>query len=275
MTFDQKLAGARQLVRTLMRRAERPAIMCSFGKDSMVLLHLVRSEGLRLPVIFHREAFLPKKYAFSRKVIALWNLAVYDFPPLQTAVQEHAGNYEIVNYYPAGARPCIVPTGLTAPAGTEKPLCALHDLYLKPTGTFNYPWDVVFHGHKSSDVDPVYGPVPLAADFARNIDSASAVFPLRHFTDADVWAYHAKFDLPVHVERYEEHGGSWREKADRTHNPDYFPACWACMVKGGGAVPCPRYEGAETANVSAQLRWAKREEFAYFDKPKAPAAQPA
>jgi hypothetical protein len=268
MTFDQKLAAARLQVRTIMRVAERPAVMCSFGKDSMVLLHLVRTEGFNLPVIFHREPFLPRKYYFSRKVIALWNLTIYDFPPLQTAVQEHGGNYEIVNYYPAGARPCLVPTGLTAPAAGEKPLCALHDIYLKPTGTFNYPWDVVFHGHKSSDVDPVYGPVPLSADFARNIDSASAAFVLRHFTDEDIWTYTERFKLPVHDERYEKADGAWRERADRTQNPDYFPACWACMVKDGGAVPCPRLGGLETANVSAQLRWAKREEPAYFAQPK-------
>lgn len=276
MTCDEKLAGARLLVRTVMRRALRPAIMSSFGKDSMVLLHLIREEGFRLPVIFHREPFLPHKYAFSRKVIALWNLTVYDFPPLETAVQREGEAWEIVNYYPAGARPVMLPTGLVPPGPGEKPLCALHDVYLKPTGTFNYPWDVVFVGHKSSDVDPVYGAVPLAADFARNIGSASGAFPLRHFTDADVWAYHERFALPMHLERYEQVDGAWRERAEKRHNPDYFPACWACMVPDGGAVPCPRLGGAQTANVAAQLRWAPREKHSYLAAPAAgPKSNPA
>jgi hypothetical protein len=264
MTIEQKTQAAQKLIRVALHRAERPAIMCSFGKDSMVVLHLVRSLGYRLPVIFHREPFLPRKYTFARKVIALWNLTVYDFPPLATAVQEKDGAMEIMNYYPAGARPCALPTGLCAPAPGERPLCALHDFYLKPTGTFNYPWDVVFHGHKSSDVDPIQGPVPLAADFARNLGTASVAFPLRHFTDEDVWAYHEQHGLPVHAERYEKTSAGWREREDKRQNPDYFPACWACMVKDGPAVPCPRLDGALTANLSKQLRQAPRDELAYM-----------
>ncbi len=266
MTLDQKTAVALEFIRTVLRRAERPALMCSFGKDSMVVAHLLRTAGHQLPVIFHREPFLPRKYAFARKVISLWNLTVYDFPPLTTAVAEKDGTMEIVNYYPAGARPCALPTGLVAPAEGERALCALHDFYLKPTGTFHYPWDVVFHGHKSCDHDPIYGPVPLAADFARNLDSVSPAFPLREWTDEDVWAYHEQHQLPVHLERYEQIDGAWRERADKRRNPDYFPACWACMTAGGGAVPCPRLGGALTANVAKQLRPAPREDLAYLAK---------
>ncbi len=264
MTLDQKIQRAKTLSRAVIRRALRPAVMSSFGKDSMVLVHLLRSEGYRLPVIFHREPFLPRKYAFARKVTALWNLTVYDFPPLETAVQRKGDAWEIVNYYPAGLKPVMLPTGLVPPAEGERPLCALHDLYLKPTGTFNYPWDIVFVGHKSCDTDPIYGAVPLAADFARNIGSASGAFPLRDFTDEDVWAYHGRFNLPIHHERYEQVDGAWRERDDKRHNPDYFPACWACMVPDGSAVACPRLGGAQTANVSSQLRWAPRERHAYM-----------
>jgi 3'-phosphoadenosine 5'-phosphosulfate sulfotransferase (PAPS reductase)/FAD synthetase len=265
MTFDEKLAGAHRVIKAALGVALRPAIMCSFGKDSMVVLHQARALGYRLPVIFHREPFLPRKYRFSRQMIARWDLTVYDFPPQGTAVQANGEQVEVVNYYPAGARPCALPTGLVAPQTGETPLCALHDFYLKPTGTFAYPWDVVLHGHKSSDIDPIYGAIPLAADFARNLDSVSAAFPLRHFTDADVWEYHRRFAVPIHVERYDE-AADYRERADKTANPDYFPACWACMQPGGGAVPCQRLGGALTSNVAAQLRWAKKEAPAYLQK---------
>lgn len=270
MTFEDKVAGAKQLVLEVLKEAGRPAVMCSFGKDSMVALHLVRSVpgGKALPVIFHREPFLPRKYRFARKVTALWDLTVYDFPPQGTAVQRRGDDVEVVNYYPAGARPCALPTGLTKPAKGEPTLCALYDFYARPCGTFAYPWDVVFHGHKSSDVDPIYGAVPLNADFARNIDSVSAAFPLRHFTDADVWRYTEQLELPIHLERYEKTSKGWRERADKTQNPDYFPACTACMVPAGGSVPCPRLGGREVSNIADQLRWAKREAPAYLQTAK-------
>src|SRR6185295_9571648 len=127
MKLSDKIDAAKTLISQVMKEAQRPAIMSSFGKDSMVLLHLVRSLGHKLPVIFHKEPFMPKKYRFARKVINLWDLTVYDFAPNTTAVQEHEGEYEIVNYYPGGARPVVLPTGICEPAKGETPICGLHD----------------------------------------------------------------------------------------------------------------------------------------------------
>lgn len=264
-TLDDKIRAAVALVERVAAAAKRPAIMCSFGKDSMVVLHLVQKlAGLKLPVICHREPFLPHKYAFANWVIAEMGLTVYDFPPSATAVQERGDCVEVMNYYPAGARPCALPTGLCDPQEGEEVLCALHDFYLRPTGGFQYPWDYVFHGHKSTDQDPIYGAVPLAADVAQNVGSVSAAFPLRHFTDADVWAYHERFDVPIHRERYECTAAGWRERDNKRNNPDYFPACTACMRRGGGPVACPRLGGQQVSNLSAQLRWAEREKLPYL-----------
>lgn len=258
MSYSDKEEQARELVQDVLAIAKRPAIMCSFGKDSMVVLHLLRSEGMNLPVIFHREPFLPRKYSYANRIIEEWNLTVYDFPANGTAVQQSGAAFEVMNYYPGGKKGVALPTGLCAPAAGEAPLCALHDFYLKPVGAFAYPWDYVFHGHKSSDVDPIYGHVPLAADIGMNIESVSAAFPIREFTDEDVWAYIERHDVPIHVERYEKVGGAWREREDKRKNPDYFPACWGCMVQGGGPVACPRLGGRTVSNIADQLRWAPK-----------------
>lgn len=265
MKLDDKIIQALALVDSVIATARRPAVMSSFGKDSMVMLHLLRAHGLRLPVIFHREPFLPRKYRFANSVIEQWDLTVYDYPPSETAVQQEGDCVEVVNAYAAGRRPMLLPTGICAPGPGETTLCALHDFYKKPRGDFAYPWDVVFVGHKSSDVDPIYGAVPLHADVANNVDCATVAFPLRHFTDKDVWAYHEKFGLPIHHERYEKTAQGWRERADKRDNPDYFPACTACMTPGGGAVACPRLKGAMVSNVSAQLNWAPRQKLPYME----------
>lgn len=266
MDLPDKIAQAHRLIDTVMATARNPVVMSSFGKDSMVMLHLLRDHGLRLPVVFHREPMLPKKYAFANSVIQDWELTVYDYPPTGTAIQMEGECVEVVNAYPAGAKPMLLPTGICDPVDGEPTLCALHDFYLKPLGLgFNTPWDLAFVGHKSSDVDPVYGAIPLKADYHTNIGSPSLAFPIRYFTDADVWTYHEKLGVPIHTTRYEKTGDSWKERADKTHNPDYFPACTACMKPDGGPVACPRLNGATVSNVSKELRWLPRQNLSYME----------
>lgn len=265
MIMRAKIDGALRVIDTALAEFKHPAIMCSFGKDSMVVLHLVQKVRPDLPVIFHREPFQPHKYAFANKVILEMGLRVYDYPASGTAVQEGGGELEIVSRYMVGRDHCIVPTGIRPPVEGEPLVCGLADIYHKPLGAFRYPWDLVFHGHKSCDVDPVMGVVGLAADFARNVDSVSACFPIRHFTDEEVWAYTEKHKLPIHHERYEKIGQVWREREDKHHNPDYINACTACMRSDGPrAVPCPKLDGHMVANVWNQLAKAEKPSLNYI-----------
>lgn len=261
-----KVAAARAIIAAALGRFTAPAIMCSFGKDSMAVLHLVRQLEPDLPVIFHREPFEPRKYAYANRIIAEWNLAVYDFPPERIEVQENGNELHLMKYYPlGGGKNCGLATGVRPPLEGDKFVCGLRDLYGKPTGTFAYPWDLVFHGHKSADVDPVLGALPLFADYALNVEAATAVFPLRTWTDADVWAYLETNDVPLHADRYIKIDGRWRDRADKVHNPDYVTACTACMRSAGPrSVPCPKLQGQLVQNVSSQLRRVKLPEFAYL-----------
>lgn len=259
MQYQDKVNYAHAIIEQTLKRAQNPAIMCSFGKDSMVVLDLVIRHIRDIPVIFHRESFQPHRYRFANSVIDSFNLTVYDYPPLNTEIQEHNGEVEIVNYYSIGKQTCLVPTGIRAPQAGEQFVCGLKDIYLKPTGSFKYPWDFVFHGHKSTDVDPIYGKVPLSSDFAVNLESASASFPIRMFTDDDLWRYTEENNVPIHHTRYVKENGKWKEREDKSMNPDYFSACTACMNKSSpNFVPCPKMGGALVSNVSEQLRWAAR-----------------
>ncbi len=256
MSLDAKIAAAVELIVAATGHHARPIVASSFGKDSMVLLSLVARAGFKLPILFFREPFFPRKYSFANWIILQHDYVVYDYPPRQTLVSKRNGEMEIVNLHDAPGRPLYLPTGIRPPVdGDEAYLCGLLDLYDKPKGSFpSFPWDLILIGHKNSDTDPILGPCPLNTDLQPGeAGGAPALcFPLRHFTDEDVWTYTERFKLPINHRRYDRTAG-WKEFADITYNPDYFHACTACIDRDNPAmVMCPRL-GREIPNISSQV----------------------
>lgn len=249
MTLSEKVEQAKKIVTDCLAGVERPVIACSFGKDSMVMLDLLRRMGKQLPILYwKREHHFPAKNAFANRMIAEWELETYDYPPLFTQVVKKDDKIEVVNNFQVGRAKWIsVPSGIIAPKDGEKFLCALNDMYGKPTGSFNFPWDCVLIGHKSSDIDPLQGAIPLLVDVTDT--EPKVMFPLRHFTDADVWEYTKEFAVPQDMNRYKENG------EDVAFNNDYYPACTACMnPEGPETVWCPKLN-QPVENVSQSLNW--------------------
>lgn len=264
MSLSDKIERALSVVDLALSKHSRSAVMCSFGKDSMVLLHLVRRIA-DLPVIFHREALQGRRLSFAHRVIEEWDLSVHDFVPNRTEVYQSGEDLEVVNLYPFGAKTCYLPIRFTDPKPGENFACALNDVYNKPVGAYVYPWTCVFHGHKSSDVDALHGAVPINSDVVNQVDAPTTAFPLRHFTDSDIWEYTEREGIPIHHARYKKVSGVWQEREDKTHNHDFYAGCTACMKLGGGPVPCPRLNGLTVSNISAQLRWAEKPKPAYME----------
>lgn len=254
MNLDEKVASALKLIKDVASNYTKPVVYSSFGKDSMVMLDLIAHAGFKLPIIFHREPFMPKKYEFANSVIADCEYAVYDYPPIATSLVKKDDNFEIVSYQQTGTKVIYMPTGIKAPIAGEPFLCGLEDIYNKPKGSFGYPWDMGLIGHKSCDVDPILGALPLNTRLQINRGSSDFAFPLADFTDSDVWNYTIRYNLPINEKRYNR-ADNWREFSDITYNPDYFPACIACMDSDAPAmVYCPKAK-REIANVSANIAY--------------------
>lgn len=263
MTYSEKLWWANGVVKSALSNSKNPVVMCSFGKDSIVVLHLVR-QFRKLKVIFHREAVQHHKYEYANRMMREWDLHVIDYPPSATAMSEGNGHLDLVNYYQIGGNTVYLPTELNYEERGTDTVCALSDLYGKPTGTINYPFDLIFHGHKASDHDPILGNVPIFADVAMNVGFPSAAYPIRYFTDEDVWRYIEENSIPIHHERYEKKEGKWGDTPDKSQHPHYVSCCYACMSKrSGNSVQCPKW-GISVSNVSNQLRWAPKPEASYL-----------
>jgi hypothetical protein len=249
-TLEEKTAHAKHLIYEW--GALKAVLLCSFGKDSMVLLHLIREvlparelscHAYPIPVIYHRYPYFPAKHEFAEQVIRSWTLEAYDFPPLHCGVKHNEHRLELVARYQLGRSAIDVPINTEAPLPRRAYVCGLEWLQRPKTLGAQWPWETVFIGHKSSDVDPFEGPVPLKYDQTHSTDArVNLVFPLRHWTDNDVWDYILAEGVPYDKRRYQDRA----ELPDKWLNPDYVHACTACIDPREKAkwVYCPKLNAA-------------------------------
>lgn len=275
--LQAKIDSARRLIEMARVNYARPVVMCSFGKDSLVLLHLAMEWGSpRWPVLFHREpAGRPEKYRFAQEVIEQWSLTVYDYPPAGLSMTKGNGQIEVVNHYLQGEARCDLPTGIDPEseariARGERFLCGRDDLLRKPTGRMDFPWDAVLVGHRGDDKCPVHGDLTLHAQVKQMPGGGDWIFPLHDWTEADVWDYIQAEDVPYQRTRYEQR----REVENKALNPDYHCACTRCLDPDRGeVVECPK-TGARITNIANQLRWVSLKQ-AYFGAPSSQPFNPA
>jgi 3'-phosphoadenosine 5'-phosphosulfate sulfotransferase (PAPS reductase)/FAD synthetase len=225
-----------EIIRDAVSRGLVTAVMLSFGKDSMVLAELIRraaprspmrAHGFPLPVIYHRDPWFPHKHEFAERVIKSWAMEVHDQPPMECGVKVKPDMLELVARYSFGSGVMDVPKNVCAPTEYARRdyICGRLDWIDQPKVALqSRPWQQVLHGHKSSDVDPFEGHVPLNAS-AAIVGGIRVVFPLRDWTDADIWDFIESERVPYQKTRYQDR----EELIDKWLNNDYIHACTACI----------------------------------------------
>lgn len=75
MKYIQKVEDARKLIRDSIQKYPKICLGCSFGKDSMVTLHLVLSEAPQIPVFsVMADTEFQETYDFAKEVAKKYNL---------------------------------------------------------------------------------------------------------------------------------------------------------------------------------------------------------
>lgn len=236
MLTQTKEQQALALIEAQLATARTPIVACSFGKDSIVLLHLCLRIK-KVPVLFLRFAKFHEKHAHALSVMQAWDLEAYDLWPTRTMDYQHGEFFEVLHGYSTGQGGVIwLFSGIRKRREAEpRYLCAVDDLLLRPCAQdYGYPWDVTFHGHKGTD-DPELGAVGAIVQPVSQLGGTRLVVPFVDWTDADIWDYIRRYDLPYDRKRYDERNESV--------SPDKYPTCFKCLDGNeSNTVLCPKRE---------------------------------
>jgi len=233
------------------------AVLWSGGKDSTAMLHLLKFKaGLDLPVVQYREPKFRERYVYSDKLIKDWQLEVYDYPPFRVAIADGPDTstgkirFDMLKYQQWGETSIILSLGTEPPEEGKPYLCGVSDFLQRPTGTFNWPWTSVFIGTKYCDTDPIKGHVPLAVDVRPTNGGPVSLYPLRDWSDLDVFEYLEDNGIEPDPTRYIQENGIWISNPDKSQNADYYPVCFNCVNRHAGEyVDCPKLK-ATVPNMS-------------------------
>lgn len=263
-----KLSQTKALIERGFKAFPNGLVCWSGGKDSMALLHIMRSMGIHLPLIFFREPWQPWKYEFHDRLIQDWQLLVHTWHPQESAFQQAGDEFEVQNLYQVNGTKLTCPTGIVEPVADAPSTCALDILHRPKQALLEMqPFQALWIGHKGCDSDPILGGDAGTRIEARFVPGqATMLFPLRDWTHADVWEYLESNGVPYDKGRYEKTESGWQEKQDKKHNVDYVHACTRCLDRRENAakfVACPKL-GMTVENISHMVPWANQEKISYM-----------
>jgi 3'-phosphoadenosine 5'-phosphosulfate sulfotransferase (PAPS reductase)/FAD synthetase len=256
--LQRRVEHSLDLIQNVLDHYKSPAVLSSFGKDSMVLLHLVRRLHRRLPVLVMEMPQFRHKWAFGQHIAALWDLDIHTPPLANVALQSSEHGIEAVWQYEIGPGQLMGFQRQTLPPEEGRRwLCGLRDIIQAPKGAPSFfKWDALLSGQRSVDTTRKYGAMPLAVDSLNHSGRAADLhFVLRDWTDEQIWDYTAQEDILINEDRYEPtgKGNLFQEKADKWNSNDWVHACTACIdCRGPEVVRCPLLD-SEMNNISSQM----------------------
>lgn len=209
LPLKDKIIRAEILINHELRNKERPMIACSWGKDSMVMLHLVRKYCKRVMVVFSNTGVeYPETLVYRDKLLKEWDIKNYrETKPIKTF-------WECIKLY---GYPKF--RQMSNQGKNRTPKCCY---YCKEKPAINlikeYKPDVEFVGLQASES------MVRRLSFFREGEAFDSkkygtriVRPLMIWTDKDIWDYHEQENIP--------------------YNPLYK------KMKRNGCMPCTGFKG--------------------------------
>jgi len=186
--FQKRVQKSRKIIREALAQINRPYAAVSFGKDSLVLMHLVIRERPDIPIVWSDrgpEAELPETYALIEKLKEKYQINLVVLKP-EMSMFEIYRRYGLPEIDEHASRLIV----------KEINLVRTFAKYIRETGSDGY-----FQGlradesHGRTMMTGKYGPL-----FIRKRDNFLTCNPLLWWNARDIWAYIVANDIPYHPE---------------------------------------------------------------------------
>ena len=255
--MDQLVSETIEKAKLWAKNWPNSVVLWSGGKDSTAMLHLLKFQaGIDVPVIQFRQPKFRERYAYSDQLIKDWNLTVYDYPASRFALADGPDTetgevrFDLLHYFQWGSKAVVLSLGTERPKEGNKFMCGVDDFLKRPTGTFNWPWESVWIGTKNSDTDLIKGHVPLSQDVRHAEGSPVSLYPMRNWTDRDIYQYLEDNGVKADPTRYLKTKQGWINNPDKSLNADFYPTCLNCVDRHQpNHVHCPKLKATVT-NIS-------------------------
>ena len=225
LPLEEKEMMAISLISKEIKNSKRPIVSNSWGKDSMVVLHLVRRVCKNVTVVFHNTYVqYPETYKYRDLMLKEWNIKNYvETKPIKT-FWECVKKYGYPKFRQMGKGK---DKKYKSQGGARTPKCCY---YLKEKPAMDFiklnNIDLEFLGLQASES------MVRRLSFFREgfvFDSkkykARICRPVMCWTDKDVWEYHKKYNIPK--------------------NPTYN------TMKRNGCMPCTAFKNWEKVMATA------------------------
>jgi hypothetical protein len=164
-----------QIIAEILRDAQRPAILCSFGSDSTLLLHFARQVKRDVPVYYFGDE-LP---ALAQQLVIDDDLTIYSYAPADRYLVPQGDSVALIEEYSLnGTRVPMISPVTSAPRGT-----CTHGSGVLRSPSFYFPHDIVLWGYKRTDRHKL---VPTVFEREIQLGHTKFVAPLYDLTDEQV-----------------------------------------------------------------------------------------
>lgn len=266
VTYSKKEKDSLRLIKTVLRRHAHPVIACSFGKNSMIVLHMIHQLKPDIQVLFNNTLVeYPDTYQFKREMVKKWNLNIIETKPVKSFW------WVVENYgFPLFSR-----KGHRDPS---KNCCRYLKEYPVARVLRKYKFDLYFTGltrHESRLRE--FSAKKYGNYFYSKTQNHWKCHPIQDWTEQDVWNYHEKHSLPHNsfydkepVNGFVARTGCWCCTIPIKYGKIEFlrinyPKLWKLLLKKGlGQVIMERKLGDTPASDSLNYMIENRP--CYFDK---------
>lgn len=161
---------------TILTGAANPAVLLSFGKDSLLLMALAREIRPDIPAVWFRDGTVDERSA--ARIILDWKLTVYCWQPANLYTVADGPNAALISEYSINGELIPLVTDVVAGDG----ICLRN---ISRTPGLCLPFDLLLSGFKDADSHWLRGAQPM---FPEGIvmGNCKLIAPLRHLTDDQV-----------------------------------------------------------------------------------------